>query len=74
VTLGQDGNLRVRVAAPATEGKANRELLRYLAQVLGVPRTAVVLQRGEGSRYKVVTVAGLDTEAALARLGAQAEG
>jgi uncharacterized protein (TIGR00251 family) len=70
----EDGSIRVRVAAPAREGKANRELLRYLASVLGVPRSAVSLRHGETSRYKVVSVSDLDPIEAERRLESEAGG
>jgi hypothetical protein len=48
--------LKVRLAAPPVEGKANAELLRFLAAAFGVPARAVTLVRGETSRQKVVRV------------------
>lgn len=48
--------LRVRVAAPANDGKANVELTRFLAGELDVPVSAVRIVRGEHSRTKVVEV------------------
>lgn len=65
----QDGGLKVRVAAPATEGKANRELLSFLARELGIPPTSVRLLKGEGSRHKVVEIAGLSEDEVYRRLG-----
>lgn len=56
------GALKVRVAAPANEGKANAELLRFLARTLGVSRGSIELVRGERSRDKAVAVA-CDAEA-----------
>lgn len=50
------GALKVRVAAPANEGKANAELIRFLARTLGVSRSSVELLSGERSRDKVVGV------------------
>ena len=49
--------LKVRLAAPPVDGKANAELLRFLAEVFGVPRRNVTLLRGELSRAKVVRIA-----------------
>ena len=49
--------LKVRLAAPPVDGKANAELLRFLAEAFGVPRRNVTLLRGELSRAKVVRVA-----------------
>ena len=42
--------LKVRLAAPPVDGKANAELLRFLAEAFGVPRRNVTLVRGERSR------------------------
>lgn len=54
---GQHGEaLRVRLAAPALEGRANRELCRFLAEAFAVPRSAVQLLAGEGSRHKRVKI------------------
>ena len=60
--------LKVKVHAPALEGRANDELLGFLAEKLGLPRRAVTLLRGDKSRQKVVRIAGLDLDAAKARL------
>lgn len=51
--------LRVRIAAPAVEGKANVELQRMIAKLFGVRRSAVLLVRGERSREKTLWVAGI---------------
>ena len=48
--------LRIRLAAPAVEGKANAELVRFLGEAFGVPLRQVILVRGETSRQKVVRV------------------
>lgn len=44
--------LRVRVAAPPTEGKANAELREFLAKALALPKSKVVLEKGSTSRFK----------------------
>jgi uncharacterized protein len=44
--------LRVRVAAPPTEGKANAELREFLAKTLSLPKSKVVLEKGSTSRFK----------------------
>ncbi len=48
--------LKVRLAAPPVDGKANAALLRYLSDAFGVPQRAVTLVRGETSRQKTVRV------------------
>jgi uncharacterized protein (TIGR00251 family) len=51
--------IRVRLAAPPVDGAANDELVRFLAERLGVPRRAVRLVAGAGARRKVVEVDGI---------------
>ena len=60
--------LKVKVHAPALEGRANDELLTFLADTLGVPRRSVTLLRGDKSRQKVVKIDGLDDATLRARL------
>jgi len=47
-----DGALRVRLAAPPIEGRANAALVVWLAKSLGLPKRAVGLVSGEGARRK----------------------
>lgn len=60
--------LKIRLAAPPVEGKANAALLLWLAQVLGVSKGAVTLLSGERNRHKVVAVRGVDAVTVLAKL------
>ncbi|MFO1218384.1 MAG: DUF167 domain-containing protein [Burkholderiaceae bacterium] len=52
-----DGALRIRLAAPPVEGKANDALVAFVAAELGLPRRAVQLQRGAASRHKLLAIA-----------------
>ncbi|MDD5349118.1 MAG: DUF167 domain-containing protein [Chthoniobacteraceae bacterium] len=54
------GRLKVKVKAPAVEGKANAELLRFLAERFGVRPHAVTLVRGETARLKTVRIEGAE--------------
>ena len=51
-----DGRRKVRIAAPAIEGRANAALVAFVAQSVGLPRRAVRLLRGAAGRDKVVEV------------------
>ncbi|HKM51573.1 MAG TPA: DUF167 domain-containing protein, partial [Candidatus Bathyarchaeia archaeon] len=51
-----DGTLRMNVAAPPTEGKANREIVRWLAKRLRRPSSEVRLIGGLHSRTKTIVV------------------
>lgn len=48
--------LKIRLAAPPVDGKANAALLAYLAKTLGLPKSAVRLKSGDTSRQKRVEV------------------
>ena len=48
--------LKIRLAAPPVDGKANAELVRFLAGAFGVAQRAVTLLRGETSRQKTVRI------------------
>ncbi len=66
---GRHGDaIRIRIAAPPVDGAANAELVRFLAERLGVPRGAVAIVGGAGARRKTVEIAGLATEAAVRAL------
>lgn len=53
--------IRVRVGAPPADGAANSELLRFLADRLGVPRGRIRIVAGTLSRRKVIEVEGLES-------------
>jgi uncharacterized protein (TIGR00251 family) len=52
----EDGSFKVSVAAPPEEGKANAELLRYLARMFGVANAKVRLVSGGTARMKLVRI------------------
>jgi uncharacterized protein (TIGR00251 family) len=50
--------LKVRLAAPPVEGRANEALLKYIAGLFAVPLRNTELKQGAQSRHKVVAVTG----------------
>ncbi len=50
--------LKVALTAPPVEGKANEACIRFLAEVLDVPRSSVTIAAGETGRQKVIRVQG----------------
>ena len=68
--VGRHGDaVKVRLAAPPVDGAANEELIRFLAERLGVPRRALRLVAGQAARRKIVDVEGLTDDEAARRLG-----
>ena len=65
--------IKVKVQAPAMDGKANEALVEFLAEKMGVSRRAVQLVAGEKSRDKTISIADLDGDEARRRLLAETE-
>jgi hypothetical protein len=66
---GEHGEaLKIRLAAPPVDGRANEALLAFLAGRLGVARAKLSLEAGASSRRKRVHVDGLACAAVLAQL------
>ena len=63
------GALRVRVAAPPVQGRANSAVLAYLAGILGLRPRDLEIAAGERGRDKLVLVRGRTPEQVGARLG-----
>lgn len=60
--------LKIRLAAPPVDGKANECLIGFLAETLGIARSSVELVGGASSRAKRVRVEGLDAESVRRKL------
>ena len=54
--------LKIRLAAPPIEGRANEALLKFIAEAFGVPLRQVELKQGGQSRHKVVAITGSKVE------------
>lgn len=53
--------LKIRLAAPPLDGKANACLVAFLADRLGIAKSAVTLISGDASRAKRVRISGVDS-------------
>lgn len=63
-----EGALRLRIQAPPADGAANEKTREFLAELLGCPRGAVRLERGQSHREKIFRIEGMVTQAVLAAL------
>ena len=61
-------SLKIALAAPPVDGKANKELCVFLAKKLGLAKSAVTLVSGQTSRDKVVFLPGIAPEQLAAAL------
>ncbi len=65
-----EGVIRLSVAAPPAEGRANAEVERFLSNLLGVSRSAVAVVKGASSRDKLLFVRACGPDEIRARLSA----
>ncbi len=56
--------LKIRLAAPPVDGKANAALIGFVAERLGLAKSAVTLKSGQTSRRKVLEVSAAPADAA----------
>ena len=67
--IGEHGtSIKIKLRAPAVEGKANAAFLNFLAKRLEISRHAIVLERGEKTREKSIRIEGLSEEEIHRRL------
>jgi hypothetical protein len=64
-----EGRLKLRLTAPPVEGEANRECIRFVARLLSVPKSSVVILQGHKSRAKSLLIRGMTAAEVLERLG-----
>lgn len=68
--IGWQGDvLRIRVRAPAEQGKANHAACRVIAKKLGLRASSVSVVRGATFRDKVLEIQGIEAKELLRRLG-----
>jgi len=67
--VGEHGDaIKIRLAAPPVDGAANQELVRFLAERLGVRRSDVAIVRGGTGRRKTVRIVGMTASVARDQL------
>jgi uncharacterized protein YggU (UPF0235/DUF167 family) len=73
--VGRHGDAwKVRVAEAPERGRANEAVLRLLAEALTLPRTALTLVSGHGTREKIVELTGIGPALTERRLSSAASG
>lgn len=66
----EDGILRIRIAAPPVEGKANAALVEFLAKVLSVRKNRIEVVAGDKSLDKIISVTDLSADEVQRRVNA----
>ncbi len=68
VELMEDGTIKVRIAAPPADNEANEALIKFMAEVLGVPKSRLDIVAGASGRDKLISVVDMDAETAHQRI------
>lgn len=63
-----DGTIKVHIAANPSDNESNVELVAFMAEVLGVPKSRVEIVAGENGRDKLISVLDMDVETAHQRI------
>jgi len=57
-----DGTIKIRLTASPVGGKANQALVKFLSEVLDVPRTRIDIVAGANSHNKLISIIDMDAE------------
>jgi uncharacterized protein (TIGR00251 family) len=63
--------LKISLTAPPIDGRANDACIEFLAEVLKLPRSSVTIVSGQGSRNKIIRVAGCTVQHVTKMLDSQ---
>jgi uncharacterized protein len=58
----KEGVLQVKIGAPPDKGKANKELVDFLSEQLGIKKSSILIVKGQTSRNKIISIEGLSQE------------
>lgn len=68
VILFSNDVLKIRIAASPVKGKVNREIIKFISQLLSLPRSSLCILKGHKSRDKILYVDGLIPQQLLKQL------
>jgi uncharacterized protein (TIGR00251 family) len=69
ITGFKEGVLHIKIGAPPDKGKANKELIDFLAETLGIRKSAIGIIKGQTSHNKVVWIETLSSDEVIKKLG-----
>ncbi len=56
IEFQEDGSVKLRIAQIALEGKANKEIVKFLSEIFNVPKRNVEIIKGEKSSRKSILI------------------
>jgi hypothetical protein len=64
----EEGVWHLKIAAPPTEGKANKELIEFFSEVLDISKSRIIIEKGTTGHRKLISVEGITKEEVNSRL------
>jgi len=61
---------QIRLKAPAVDGKANEHLIEYLSEILGLPKSKIILKKGHTSKIKCLEIS-MEEQLVITKLNQQ---
>jgi uncharacterized protein (TIGR00251 family) len=68
------GMLKVKIAAPPEKGKANKSLIEFLSDTLGVKKNCVTIISGQTGSVKKISISGISAESIISEFGLNSAG
>ncbi len=62
------GMLKIKTAAPAEKGKANKAVIDFLSEKIGVKKNNIAIISGQSSPVKQIRISGISTDELLSKL------
>ena len=66
----KNGVCKIKIAAPPDKGKANKEIIIFLSNILGLRKNSINIIKGETSHKKLIVITGVNKEEVNAKLEA----
>ncbi len=64
----EEGIWHLKIAAPPTEGKANKELIEFISEVLDISKSRIAIEKGATGHRKLISLQGIAQETVEERL------
>jgi uncharacterized protein (TIGR00251 family) len=55
-----NGRLKIKISAPPVDGKANQNLIEFIAKALGVSKSKIEIVKGRTSKLKTLKISGIN--------------
>ena len=62
------GMLKIKIAAPAEKGKANKAVIDFLSEKIGVKKNNIAIISGQSSPVKQIRISGISANELLSKL------